>query len=75
MSKPGGAEHQSRLAFGERPHYRIAHGLFALRDGMFLEIEIPHDQMQPPEVRGFLERLIGETGAPLSVRPHVSTDE
>lgn len=56
------------LAFGigVEDHHRIAHGLFALRDGMFLEVEIPHDQMRPVEVRGFLERLIGEIVAPSS---------
>ncbi|MBX3304076.1 MAG: hypothetical protein KF693_17830, partial [Nitrospira sp.] len=61
------------LAFGigVEDHHRIAHGLFVLRDGMFLEVEIPHDQMRPVEVSGFLERLIGETGAASSVTPHV----
>jgi hypothetical protein len=62
------------LAFGVgvEDHHRIAHGLFALQDGVFLEVEIPHDQMRSAAVRGFLERLIGETGAPSSPTPHVS---
>jgi peroxiredoxin len=65
------------LAFGVgvEDHHRIAHGLFALRDGVFLEVEIPHDQMRPAAVRSFLERLIGERGAPSSPTPHGITDE
>lgn len=61
------ADQASRDAFvlafgvGVEDHHRIAHGLFALRDGRFLDIEIPQDQMQPAEVGGFLERLIRET--------------
>lgn len=58
-----GASDESRRAFlaafgvgvlGER---RIAHGLFGLRDGVFLAAEIPFDQMQTPEVGRFLEEL------------------
>lgn len=51
------------LAFGVgvKDHHRIAHGLLALQDGVFLEVEIPQDQMQPAAVRGFVERLIGKT--------------
>lgn len=66
------ADPTSREAFvmafgvGVEDHHRIAHGLFALRDGVFLEVEIPHDQMRPAEVDGFLLRLSGEFGAPPS---------
>jgi hypothetical protein len=65
------------LAFGVgvEDYHRIAHGLFALRDGVFLEVEIPHDQMRSVSVRGFLERLVEETRAPLSPTPRVTLDE
>lgn len=38
-------------------HRRVAHGLFALRDGVFLAADVPFDQMQPPDVEGFLLRV------------------
>ncbi len=66
------ADQSSRDAFvlafgvGVEGHHRIAHGLFALRDGVFLEVDIPHDQMRPAEVKEFLRRLSGEFGAPMS---------
>ncbi|MBK9308847.1 MAG: hypothetical protein IPM58_17560 [Nitrospira sp.] len=65
------------LAFGVGvgDHHRIAHELFALRDGVFLEVEIPHDQMRPAEVDGFLLRLSGVPGTPLSQAPHTGSDE
>ena len=65
------------LAFGigVEDHHRIAHGLFALQDGIFLEVEVPHDQMRPAAVRGFLERLIGEHRAPSSPTPRATTEE
>lgn len=75
------ADPESREAFvsafgvGVKDHHRIAHGLFALRDGIFLEAEIPSDQMRPAEVRGFLDRLMGGSRAPLSQTPHLNTDE
>lgn len=74
------AESASREAFvqtfgvGVEDHHRIAHGLFALRDGIFLAIEIPRDQMRPAEVREFLERLIGELGASTSRTPTADED-
>ncbi len=36
---------------------RVAHGLFALREGIFVVVAIPEDQMRTPEVAGFLEQL------------------
>ena len=75
------ADQASREAFvlafgvGVEDHHRIAHGLFALRNGIFLEIEIPSDQMRPAAVRGFLERLIGAIGALSSQTPRVTADE
>ena len=47
------------LAFGVAVsgHRRIAHGLFALLDGVFVVVEIPHDQMTTPPVGPFLEEL------------------
>lgn len=74
-----GASDASRLGFtrafgvGVRGRHRIAHGLFALRDGEFFDVEIPDDQMQPPPVEAFLHRLahtMGQTPrAPLERRP------
>jgi len=63
-----GAQAESRRAFGEafgvsvKENHRIAHGLFALLDGLFLAAEVPFDQMAVPDVSGFLgrtERLLG----------------
>jgi hypothetical protein len=48
---------KAAFGVGVRDHRRIAHGLFALRDGIFLAAEIPDDQMSPPPVRSFLHRL------------------
>ena len=75
------ADPVSREAFvmafgvGVEAHHRIAHGLFALRDGLFLEVEIPQDQMRPAEVEGFLLRLSGAPGTPLSQAPRTGSDE
>jgi peroxiredoxin len=70
------AEAESREAFvrafgvGVEDHHRIAHGLFALQDGRFLEAEVPDDQMRPADVQGFLERLAERVGAPPDRTPH-----
>jgi hypothetical protein len=47
------------LAFGVavEGHRRIAHGCFALRDGIVLNAEVPYHQMHPVEALPFLERL------------------
>ncbi len=65
------------LAFGVgvEDHHRIVHGLFALQDGVFVEVEIPHDQMRAAAVRGFLERLVGRIEAPSSPTPRATTEE
>lgn len=65
----------SAFGVGVEDHHRIAHGLFALRDGIFLEVEIPHDQMRPAEVKGFLQRLSGTRGTPLGQVPRTGSDE
>lgn len=58
-----GASESSRVSFtwafgvGVLGHKRIAHGLFALRDGVFIAAEIPFDQMHAPDVGGFLGTL------------------
>ncbi|MBM4127579.1 MAG: hypothetical protein FJ247_09575 [Nitrospira sp.] len=65
----------SAFGVGVEDHHRIAHGFFALRDGVFVEVEIPHDQMRPAEVSGFLQRLGGERGTPLSQVPRTDRDE
>lgn len=54
------ADPASREAFvtafgvGVEGHYRIAHGLFILREGVFLKSEVPTDQMRSVEVTQFL---------------------
>ncbi len=54
------ADAASREAFvtafgvGVEGHYRIAHGLFILREGVFLKSEVPTDQMRSVEVTQFL---------------------
>lgn len=65
----------SAFGVGVEDHHRIAHGLFALQDGVFLEVEIPHDQMRSAAVRGFLERLIGGIGAPSGQTPRINTED
>jgi len=47
------------LAFGVavEGHGRIAHGLFALLDGMFLAVEVPFQQLAVPAVGSFLDRM------------------
>jgi hypothetical protein len=57
------ADPASRASFieafgvGVEGHHRIAHGLFALLDGVFLAAEIPKDQMKAVDVRTFLQRV------------------
>ena len=64
----------SRRAFaqafgvGVLDHQRIAHGLFALNEGVFVVVAIPEDQMRTAEVSGFLEQLcrwLGHVSDPL----------
>lgn len=53
----------SREAFGRafgvlvHGHHRIAHGLFALHNGVFIAAETPHQQMQSPQIGSFVERV------------------
>jgi peroxiredoxin len=62
------AESASREAFvqafgvGVDGHHRIAHGLFALQDGIFLAAEVPNDQMRPADVASFIDALAGRGG-------------
>ncbi|MBM4119463.1 MAG: hypothetical protein FJ248_00985 [Nitrospira sp.] len=65
----------SAFGVGVEDHQRIAHGLFALRDGVFLEVDIPLDQMRPAEVSGFLERLSAKRGTSLSQASRTDSDE
>lgn len=64
-----GADAVSRDSFGRAfgvavaGHGRIAHGLFALRDGLFLAADVPFEQMAPPDVRAFLARVRRLLGA------------
>ncbi len=57
------ADDTSREGFGRafgvavQGHHRIAHGLFALKDGVFLAADVPFDQMEPPDVPSFLARV------------------
>jgi hypothetical protein len=48
---------KAAFGVGVRGHRRIAHGLFALRDGIFLAVDIPDDQMSAPPVKLFLHQL------------------
>jgi peroxiredoxin len=58
------ADPASREAFveafgvGVEDHHRIAHGLFALQNGVFLAADVPGDQMRPAETTAFLHRLM-----------------
>ncbi len=58
-----GASETSRVSFlwafgvGVLGHTRIAHGLFALRDGVFLAAEVPVDQMHAPDIDAFVAAL------------------
>lgn len=54
---PASREAVEAFGVGVEGHHRIAHGLFALLDGVFLAAEIPADQMKPAEVRDFLHRV------------------
>jgi peroxiredoxin len=71
------ADPASRRAFidtfgvGVEGHHRIAHGLFALLDGVFLAADIPADQMKPAEVRTFLQRVatLVRRGTPMVDEP------
>jgi len=57
------ATDESRKAFcdtlgvGVRESHRVAHGLFALKDGVFLAAEVPDDQMETPDIHAFLEAV------------------
>lgn len=46
------------FGIGVAGHHRIAHGLFALQDGVFLAADVPTDQMRPAEVRVFFGMLV-----------------
>lgn len=57
------ATEMSRAAFtrafgvGVDGRHRIAHGLFALKNGVFLGSDVPTEQMRPPGVNAFLHRI------------------
>lgn len=63
------ADSESRQAFVETfgvavdKHWRIAHGLFAIKDGVILISDIPQNQMQTPWVKGFLRKLETKVGS------------
>ncbi len=58
-----GADEPSRVGFkwgfgvGVVDHQRIAHGLFALSDGVFVAAYVPYDQMQTVPVGPFLDEV------------------
>jgi len=61
-----GSRESFASAFGVavRGHWRIAHGMFALLDGMFIGADVPFQQLAVPDVHGFLlrvQRLLGRT--------------
>lgn len=51
------AAFSSNFGVGVRGSRRIAHGLFALRNGTFEDADIPYDQMTAPAVDDFVQRL------------------
>ena len=57
------ASAEDRLAFctalgvGVKESRRVAHGLFALQDGVFLASQVPEEQMETPDVHNFLAEL------------------
>jgi hypothetical protein len=67
LAAPGftleGCDGRSRSNFkdafgvGVSGHRRIAHGLFALNRGVFVDAEIPVDQLRAPEIQDFVRRL------------------
>ncbi|MDZ4853532.1 MAG: hypothetical protein SGJ26_01490 [Nitrospirota bacterium] len=71
----------SRAAFvqafgvGVEGHHRIAHGLFALKEGRFLAIEVPDDQMRTPDIDRFLAQVSGQLGRTLDRSPRVGGSE
>jgi hypothetical protein len=52
-------------------HRRIAHGLFALQDGVFLHAEIPANQMQTPDVLRFLRAVRRRLDREPAAQPHM----
>ncbi|MGH7217346.1 MAG: hypothetical protein ACREIG_08935 [Nitrospiraceae bacterium] len=58
------ADSVSREAFvqafgvGVEDHHRVAHGLFALQDGIFLAADVPNDQMRQADVSVFLREVV-----------------
>ncbi len=63
-----GAAPACRIAFGHafgvavEGHARIAHGCFALRDGVIVAAEVPYHQMHSMDVRPFLEEVVRRDG-------------
>jgi len=58
---------------GVKDHHRIAHGLFALTDGVFLAVSIPDDQLRTPEIDAFLEMVRADGWGPTSGSPASET--
>lgn len=64
-----GASEASRRAFCDalgvsvRESQRVAHGLFALQDGVFIAAEVPDDQMDTPDVHAFLSAVHSALGS------------
>lgn len=62
------ADPASRQAFAQAfgvgvvAHQRIAHGLFALDEGVFVAVAIPEDQMRTAEVAASMEQLCRRLG-------------
>ena len=63
LPQPGELLEASIAAFGlsfgvaVQGHGRIAHGLFALVDGVFVGAEVPFQQLAVPDVGAFLDRV------------------
>ncbi len=75
------ADPASRQAFAQAfgvgvvAHQRIAHGLFALHEGVFVAVAIPEDQMRTAEVAGFMEQLCRRLGQAWTLSPQPPTEE
>ena len=61
---PSSAGFKWAFGVGVIGHDRIAHGLFALEDGVFVAAQVPYDQMEAPPVAAFLQEVIRRRETP-----------
>jgi len=71
-----GADEESARAFGQlfgvavKGNRRIAHGLFALQDGIVVAAEIPYQQLGIPSIGRFMHTAMSRCGDSSCVLPH-----